>query len=176
MKGRSKMGWSRTGGRYILVGVAMTLLVIGALVIGTVAAGRSRARTATTHTIKVAAIHQWTDTGITVRKGVTVTISARGTIKYGSGSGHKASPVGRKFNQERCGEAAYYWLIFGPFVAPGVNCWAMLFRIGGSSGVAFPTGKKITFVAPVTGKLELGVNDDHFGDNSGAWTASVVTP
>ena len=48
---------------------------------------------------------------------------------------------------------------------------ALIGRIG--NGAAFGIGSQTAITAPATGRLFLGVNDDGFGDNSGAFTVTV---
>ncbi|HWX96600.1 MAG TPA: hypothetical protein VNZ01_07080 [Solirubrobacteraceae bacterium] len=131
---------------------------------------------ATETPVTVAANKEFTDTGLALTAGEKVTIEASGTIKFSSNG--SASPAGLKFSQKSgagatCGTVAYSGGT--PFLVPGANCWSMVFKIG-TSGVAFPTGTKISFTSPVAGELFLGVNDNFYGDNSGSWTAKVTTP
>jgi hypothetical protein len=139
----------------------------------TLAFALSSATATTETTVEVPAKEKWTDTGIALTNGEKVTISASGTASWGGGK--FTGPVGRRFMQNNCGEVAYETSGTEPFTGPGVNCYAMLFRIG-TSGVPFPTGTKITFTAPVAGELYLGMNDTHFGDNVGSWSATISTP
>jgi hypothetical protein len=137
------------------------------------------ARTATSATVMVPADQTWTDTGIALTANEQVAISATGTIEYGHGN-YPSGPAGFSFADHNragtgatCGYSAYAPGT-PPFPAPGVNCEAMLLRIG-TSGVAFPTGTKISFASPVSGELYLGINDNIVSDNSGSWTATITT-
>jgi hypothetical protein len=38
----------------------------------------------------------------------------------------------------------------------------------------FEVGSKITMTAAAAGEFYLGVNDNFFGDNSGAWSATIT--
>ena len=55
---------------------------------------------------------------------------------------------------------------------PSAACWEMLGQIG--TGAPFAVGYGITFTSSTGGRLYLGVNDNYFGDNSGAWSATVT--
>jgi hypothetical protein len=151
------------------------LAAIGALGVGTLAVGLSSAATPfAAKTVNVPANQEWTDTGIALTVGKKVTITASGMIQWGSGS-PTVGPLGKTFSQNSCGEQTYkHQTEPPPFLAPGRNCYSMLFRIG-TSGVPFQTGTKIAFVSPVAGELFLGVNDNYFPDNSGSWTAKIST-
>jgi len=54
----------------------------------------------------------------------------------------------------------------------GVRCWSLVAKIG-EAGAPFYVGEGITIVAPASGELFIGVNDDNFVDNTGQWTATV---
>jgi hypothetical protein len=129
-------------------------------------------------TVVVPADQTFTDTAIALVKGEKVTISATGTISPGAGT-LANGPVGLTFNRSpepggdfnsSCGLDQY---VLSPPPSPGVNCFALLFRIG-STGVAFPAGKTTSFTAPVSGELYLGINDGDVNDNSGNFTAKVT--
>jgi hypothetical protein len=153
--------------RYALASlVAACAIGIGALTIGLPIAAAT-----TETTVSVPATQEFTDAGIALTVGEKVKIEASGTIEYVPGK--QSSPIGDKFFKNGCGAVAYN-INPPPFVEPGLNCWSMVFRIG-TSGVAFPTGGKITFVSPVAGELYLGVNDNFYPDNSGSWTAKITT-
>ena len=54
---------------------------------------------------------------------------------------------------------------------PDLKAGVLLFRIGGTLlGVAGNSG---SFTAPHNGELQLGINDDHFPDNSGDYVVNV---
>jgi hypothetical protein len=146
-----------------------------AAVVALMAVGLSSAL-ATEKTLMVPANAEFTDTGIALTAGESVTISASGKIKFSTTG--SSSPVGLKFSQSSGGGGTCGEVIYGggtPFPLPGANCWAMMFKIG-ASGTPFPTGSKISFTSPVAGELFLGVNDTFYADNSGHWTAKVTTP
>jgi hypothetical protein len=165
MSTKRRRSWTRlalTSGAVAAITTAVTL-----------AFALSSATATTERTVEVPAIEKWTDSGVALASGEKVTISATGTASWGGGK--FTGPVGKKFAQDNCGEIAYEASATEPFTAPGVNCYALLFRVG-TSGVPFPTGAKITFTSPVAGELYLGMNDTHFNDNVGHWTATITTP
>jgi len=152
--------------RAILACVTATGLVAIGLGLGLTTA------TAGTATVSVQGNKEFTDTGIFLTAGEAVTIEASGKINVcGGPSACNVGPVGAKFTSKNCGKDAYT----ETFKEPGLNCWAMVFKVG-SSGVPFPTGTKLTFTSPVSGELFLGPNDGNYADNSGAWSANVTTP
>lgn len=149
------------------------LLVAGLACVAILVINLASASATTETTVAVQANKQWTDSGIALTAGEKVTIAAEGKISYGSNSTDKTGPPGAKFTVKNCGKDSYP--SNSAMTAPGVNCWSLLFRVG-NTGIAFPTGSKITFISPVAGELELGINDNVFFDNSGSFTAKITTP
>jgi len=109
----------------------------------------------------------WTDTRMSVARGQSFIISAVGAIRFSvndppegpSGSGLACNSEGRRYRV--------------PFIAGDLPCHSLLGRVG-SNGTAFEVGNGGRFTAPTSGELYLGVNDNFFPDNSGAWTASIT--
>lgn len=127
------------------------------------------APTATTGTVPgavmVEANRPWNDTGLTVRKGDRVSFRTTGTIKWGTSDEMTANADGSNLpNAPR-----------GPqFPVANVPVGALIFRV--NNGPASPIGTNSEPITmPDNGRLYLGVNDDSYGDNSGAF-AVVVTP
>jgi Ca2+-binding EF-hand superfamily protein len=110
--------------------------------------------------VRVNAQQRWTDAGLTVRAGDTITFDASGSIQMSDNGDDVASPAG-----SRSGRRAPD--------APIINqpAGALLARIGGY-GPIFVGGRR-SIVAPVSGRLYLGVNDDHLPDNTGEFTVNV---
>jgi hypothetical protein len=117
-------------------------------------------------TVSVPAYQPWTFTEINLRGGDTFTVAAEGTITTNV-AGATASPDGTPPDCRVAGE------VHRPFVAPELPCWSLLGRIG-PQGAIFEVGSHANLVAGNSGQLYLGVNDNFFGDNSGAWTAHVT--
>jgi hypothetical protein len=112
-----------------------------------------------TTTVNVLATQPWTDTGISLSAGETVTITATGTLYVGY-TDPGTAPIGKPT------QTSGYTMI-----APNITPYCLLARIG-----AYPPGRVgavARFTAKVSGELTLGLNDDYFGDNSGSWTATV---
>jgi len=107
--------------------------------------------------IRVQATTPWTDTGITVRRGEPITFEASGSVNLGPGLA--AEPDGRPGMR-------------GNYQLPNALGGALIARIGNSKPFLVGTsGRPFTF--PVAGRLYLGVNDDNYSDNSGAFTVKV---
>jgi N-acetylneuraminic acid mutarotase len=111
--------------------------------------------------VNVPVTKPWTDTGIDVTAGATISVTASGSASFAVGPGNSYTPAG----QAGCvhGEAQ---------LAPGLTCFSLVARIG--NGVPFEVGTGLTWQAATSGRLGLGVNDDYFGDNSGSWTAAIT--
>ena len=108
--------------------------------------------------IPVSATERWTDTGLTVRAGDSISIEADGTIQMSGDRNDTAEPAGGRRN------------------APGAlvrNAPAgiLIARIG--TGAPFAVGARRTARAPATGRLYLGVNDDYLEDNEGQFNVMV---
>ena len=108
--------------------------------------------------IPVSATDRWTDTGLTVRAGDSISIEADGTIQMSGDRNDTAEPAGSRRN------------------APGAlvrNAPAgmLIARIG--NGAPFAVGARRTARAPASGRLYLGVNDDYLDDNRGQFNVMV---
>ena len=56
---------------------------------------------------------------------------------------------------------------------PVMQAGALIGRVG--TGQPFPIGSQQTPIQmPSDGTLQLGINDDYFGDNSGAFTVTIM--
>jgi Ca2+-binding EF-hand superfamily protein len=124
----------------------------GAPALGASAAG--------TQTVRVNAQQRWTDTGLTVRAGDVLTFDAEGTITMSSDSGDTANPAGS--TRGRTAPDA-------PVL--GQKAGGLLAKIG-EYAPAFVGGRN-RWTVPVSGRLYLGVNDDHLADNRGEFTVTV---
>jgi hypothetical protein len=103
----------------------------------------------------------WTSSGISVRKGERIAFSATGDIMIAANasSGIGGSPA-----------------VTSPTIRyPVVNSpvGALIARIG--NGVPLAIGANTQPITmPATGQLFLGINDDHFEDNSGTYTVTLT--
>ena len=107
----------------------------------------------------------WTDTGIDVRAGDQVAFSSSGQIRIASGNAPEAT-AGPD------GSSAF----FAPrnnYPVPAMAVGGLIGRVG--TGAPFPIGSNNQRIRmPANGRLYLGVNDDGFGDNSGAFNVTVI--
>ena len=110
--------------------------------------------------VTVNAQQRWTDTGINVRAGDVITLNASGQIQMSDDTGDTATPAG-----SRRGRTAPDAPVQGKLAG------GLLARIGEWSPMF--VGNNSTVTAPVSGRLYLGVNDDHLADNRGEFTVTV---
>jgi hypothetical protein len=108
--------------------------------------------------IRVEANRDWTDTGITVRRGERLMVNARGDIMIGTGlsSGVNGTPA----------------VNTGNYPVKNAAAGALIGRVGNSA--PFLIGSQTQVTMPANGRLFLGVNDDHFQDNSGNYAVGVA--
>ena len=110
--------------------------------------------------IPVSARDRWTDTGLTVRAGDSITFEADGTIQMSGDRGDTADPAG---SRRSAPEALVRNSPAGTLIA----------RIG--NGAPFAVGARRTIArAPANGRLFLGVNDDYLDDNDGEFEVMVT--
>ena len=128
-------------------------------VAGGVPAGADTASAAGRQTVRVNSQVRWTDTSINVRAGDVITFDASGEIEMSDPS-DTATPAGS--TKGRTAPDA-------PVL--GQKAGGLLAKIG-EYWPAF-IGGRTTWTAPVSGRLYLGVNDDHLGDNSGEFIVNV---
>ncbi|HKR00440.1 MAG TPA: LecA/PA-IL family lectin [Pyrinomonadaceae bacterium] len=109
-----------------------------------------------------------TDTGVDLRSGDSVTITATGTVTAGRRAGD-VSPDG--------GRAGLGGALLGtrPVPAAGVGALIGYIRLAnGQSTQAFLVGSQQTITAPADGRLFLLINDDNYADNSGGFDVRIV--
>jgi hypothetical protein len=111
------------------------------------------------------------DTGIDLRAGDQVTITATGSVTAGRRAGVVSPDGGRQSAGAVFGATAY------PVPTAGVG--ALVGYIVSNNGVTsqpFYVGSQSTFTTPVDGRLYLMVNDDNYSDNSGSFSARIAYP
>ena len=109
-----------------------------------------------------------TDTGIDLRTGDQVSISASGNITAGRRAGVVSPDGGRLSAASQLGVGAY------PVPNAGVGALIGVIRLpSGQFTQAFFVGSQQAFAAPVDGRLILLVNDDNYNDNSGSFDARI---
>jgi len=111
-------------------------------------------------TVQVNSQQRWTDAGIDVRRGEVVTFSASGEIQMSDNSSDMATPAGSRQGRKAPD-------------APILNqpAGALLAKVGDFSPIL--VGDRATVTMPVSGRLYLGVNDDHLPDNRGSFTVTI---
>jgi hypothetical protein len=111
--------------------------------------------------ITVQANQPWTSTGRTVKKGQTINLSTTGEVQLSDDTNDIANPDGAKNGRMAAGGQL-----------KGVPAGALIGKIG-PNGAPFGIGNQSTIVAPASGVLFLGVNDDGFGDNKGNYQVVI---
>jgi heme/copper-type cytochrome/quinol oxidase subunit 2 len=151
---------ARLPGRYAAA-VCIALVLMTAVVLAA-----SPAASATDVTkVSLRGDQTWTATGVILRPGDSVTISATGWMHFGPAPIDRVAPqgVGRRCLLPIPGT---HW------PAPDLSCWSLIARIGSSA--PFEVGTRTTLPVRNGGELSLGINDDHLRDDAGAWTAVVT--
>jgi hypothetical protein len=111
-------------------------------------------------TIRVNARQRWTDSGLDVRAGQTITIDASGSVQLSDNTQDMASPAGSATGR-RAPDAPVLNQLAGGLIAQ-VSGYGPIF-----------VGDQRSFTAPVSGRLYFGVNDDHLLDNRGEFVVNV---
>lgn len=146
----------------VLLVIVGGICVLGLLGLSaTMLLGRGGGGGERTRRVNVAGTQPWTDSGLDLRAGDRVHITATGTVFHNLPTASSAGPDGapdpnlRQFN-----------------VLADANHAGLLGRLG-ESGDPFQVGSDSTFAAPTAGRLYLGVNDRGVDNNSGAFVATV---
>jgi hypothetical protein len=113
-----------------------------------------------TQSVKVNAQQRWTDAMIDVRAGDTITFDASGSITMSDDANDTAAPAGSTRGRTAPDAPVLKQLAGG-----------LIMRID-NYGPIFIGGRN-TITAPVSGRVYLGVNDDHLPDNRGEFTVTV---
>jgi hypothetical protein len=119
-------------------------------------------------TISVPGNSRGTDTGIDLRSGDNVTITATGSVTAGRRAG-VVSPDG--------GRATGFGSIAGTYPVPTIGVGALIGYIrlpNGQISQPFAVGSQQSFTVPAEGRLFLLINDDNYGDNSGNFEVRIV--
>jgi len=111
-------------------------------------------------TIVVNGNQQWTSTGLMVRRGERLTFTTTGEVRLSSAGDDVAQPAGAISGRKVAGSPM-----------PSAIAGALIGRIG--NGQPFGIGNLTSVVAPATGMLFLGINDDHVADNSGEFRVEI---
>lgn len=110
--------------------------------------------------VRVNARQRWTDAAIDVRAGDTITFDASGSITMSGDNNDTASVAGSDRNRKAPD-------------APVLNQLAggLIMRIDDYGPVFI--GNRKTLTAPASGRVYLGVNDDHLPDNNGEFVVNI---
>jgi hypothetical protein len=129
--------------------------------------------------VRVPGNQKWTATGIKVRAGDTIILSASGLVKVVV-DGHVPAipPMSPDGYQPDCTAENHE---YGPstpssrrnFPDFDLPCWSLIGRIG-IQGPIFEVGQEKTLRGTETGELYFGINDDNVSDNSGDWIVGVT--
>jgi hypothetical protein len=111
--------------------------------------------------VTVSAQQAWTNTGITVTKGQTLTFNTTGDVQLSADANDKAGSAGSTTGRRAPRSAM-----------PRELAGALIGKIG--NGRPFGIGNQTSIVAPASGQLWLGVNDDSFGDNQGSFQVTIT--
>jgi Ca2+-binding EF-hand superfamily protein len=103
---------------------------------------------------------EWTDTGIDVRAGDTIMFESSGRVQLSDNGNDIALPGGNSSSRRAAGAPLQ-----------GAPAGALIARIGNQA--ANLVGDRRSVRANASGRLYLGVNDDHFADNSGEYRVMV---
>lgn len=114
----------------------------------------------TTLRLAVTGTAPWTDTGLNVVAGDTISIEAADEVcSKGSDVAYCSGPEGQR-------RVSSYNAKFFPKLGHAA-------LIGTIGDTRFPVGRSLTFIAPSSGPLRLGINDRDLSDNSGAYAVFV---
>jgi hypothetical protein len=104
----------------------------------------------------------WTDTGITVQRGQQVRFTTTGEIQVIEGRSASASGL-----DSAAMDTSRYTI-------PGMGLGGLIGRVGTSAPFRIGTGSEPVSM-PASGRLFLGINDDHHADNRGTFRVAVET-
>lgn len=112
--------------------------------------------------VRINPTQRWTDTGLDVQAGDRVTFDAEGSMELSRNGNDGSTPAGA-LSGRTAADAPL----------PRQPAGVLLARIGDSAPLV--VGNRRTLQrAPVSGRLYLGVNDDHLDDNTGEYRVSVT--
>lgn len=144
----------------------LTSSEVGRIVLAHTDAAASGANTSSTAAtsgtgIVVNSKQRWTNTGIVVRRGETLTLNTTGEIRLSTNGEDIAPAAGSTSGRMAAGSPM-----------PNAPAGALIGRIG--NGAPFGIGNQTTLVAPASGQLFLGVNDSDLNDNTGEFRVEIT--
>ncbi len=128
---------------------------------GAASASNSSLAAATGTGISVSPRQQWTSTGLTVRRGETLSFNTSGEVQLSGDANDVSTSAGSKSGRKATGAPL-----------PTELAGALIARIG--TGQPFAIGNLPTVTMPAAGQLFLGVNDDGFDDNQGEFRVEIT--
>jgi hypothetical protein len=173
-----KRGWWYLIAGPVIMGLIAGLVITGSPVVSSVAETVRGAAAATTTVTVNADDPSFIDSGIALTLKEPFSITATGKAKWTLTS-RSTGPNGYRFSQSNgvhtCGYDQYHPYKVPSFLAPGLNCWSLVGRIG-TTGVIFFVGTSLKMRAPYSGELYLAFNDDYYPNNSGDFVATIAAP
>ena len=111
------------------------------------------------------------DTGIDLRAGDQITISASGSIT----AGQRVGAVGP--DGARAGASSIFGVSRRPVPNAGVGALiGFIAQAGATTTQPFLVGSQLVYTAQANGRLYLLVNDDNYGDNGGSFSVRILYP
>lgn len=108
---------------------------------------------------------QWTNTGVSVNSGQRLRFDTSGDVRLSVQNADDVAQAGGGATPRHADKAPI----------PSAPVGALMGRIG--NGAPFLIGNStLALDMPATGRLSLGVNDDHVGDNSGNFVVRIWEP
>jgi len=111
-------------------------------------------------TFTVPANRQWTPTGIRVNQGDALRLTASGEIRFTGNPSDRAGVAGSPDHKFVAGSPL-----------PSALAGALIGRI--DNGLPFGIGDQSSIIAPASGLLYLGTNDDNVADNTGQFQVAI---
>lgn len=124
--------------------------------------------------VRVPGKTDWVATGIVLQRGEAVHIEADGAILFrkenraADHSPHSCGPEGTYLYEDSVADKSFPLPAGAGGPAPP---YCLIGRIG--EGPAFYVGRRLSFTAPASGPLYLGINDFHLDDNSGEFVVRI---
>jgi hypothetical protein len=112
-------------------------------------------------TFDVDARARWVFSGFTVSTGDTLVVTVEGSVQLSDEGTDTATAAGSRIGRHAPGAPM-----------PGELAGALIGRIGNSA--PFGVGDQIQIIAPASGELYLGVNDDVLADNRGRFRVRIA--
>jgi hypothetical protein len=129
---------------------------------GGAAVGTTGSRTAATGDgVVVSARQKWTPSGLVVRRGDRLNISANGDIQLSANANDIAGTAGSRSGRTAAGAPL-----------PSAPAGALIGRVG-TNGPVFAIGDQGSLTVQESGQLFLGVNDDEVNDNQGEFRVKI---